>query len=82
MIPKFTYTKLAMTQSEFLDEVKSFCSNKSFRYIGYVPIGRDILILILGDNCADALKQFLEDLGVKHTTPRKMDDGIGSYVTL
>ena len=78
----FTYIRFVMTQSEFLDEVKSFCSNKSFKYIGHVPIGRDILILILGDNCADALKQFLEDLGVKHTTPRKMDDGIGSYVTL
>ena len=71
-----------MTREDLIEEVKYFCSKNSYEFISCIPIGRDNLILINGDNCANKLKEFLSTLNVKHTTPCKISDKIGSYVTL
>lgn len=71
-----------MTQAELKAELKAFCKKKALRYLDCIPIGRDILILVTGDGSAEKLKGFLSNLGVQHTTPHSISDGIGSYVRL
>lgn len=51
-------------------------------FVDDVKVGKSLLILVSGDNSAKKLKAFLEDKGLKHSTPMAASDAIGSYVEL
>lgn len=71
-----------MNSEELVKAVKHYCNENQMTYVDDIRIGNDILILVLGDNAADKLKNCLTDLKVKHTTPMAVSDAIGSYVSL
>lgn len=71
-----------MNANELICVVKHYCNENQMTYVDDIKIGNDILILVLGDNAADKLKNCLADLKVKHTTPMAVSDAIGSYVSL
>lgn len=66
----------------FVNEVKMFCENNKMTFVDDVKVGKSLLILVSGDNSAKKLKAFLEDKGLKHSTPMAVSDAIGSYVEL
>lgn len=70
-----------MSDSELIEAVKEQCSARSIRYVGNAKIGRDMLIWVLGPDCGTKIAEQLDSIGLKHTTPRATENGIGLYIT-
>ena len=71
-----------MNRIEVVRLVKTFCADKQFRYIDDIGFGKRVLILISGENCVNEFDQYLNDIGLEHTTPALIADGIGSYINI
>jgi hypothetical protein len=72
-----------VTREELVEQVKFFCTEHAYSFVHCIRIGKCYLVLINGDDCIQAFSQFLSELqGTKeYSTPNKIVDYIGSYIT-
>lgn len=71
-----------MTRNMLIDYIKSLCQKKNLELVDDIQVGDDILVIVKGEDCATILDEYLHTMGLAHTTPTMIADGIGSYVTL
>lgn len=71
-----------MTKEELIEQLNLLCEKSGLKLKSCIPIGRDILVLMTGDNCVQILSQFLSEQSFKYTTPHSMLDAIGTYIRL
>lgn len=76
------HRRVAMSADEIIHAVKQYCEKNKLIYIDDISVGKDILILVIGDKSVEKLHSCLTDLNVKHTTPMVVADAIGSYISL
>lgn len=71
-----------MSRDEIVKLVKSLCAEKQFMFVDDIYIYNSVLVLIVGEKCAEELDQLLTKHNLEHTTPTAIADGIGSYITI
>lgn len=71
-----------MERAELVQGIKELCEANKLKLVDDIAIGHSILIIVRGEKCKDLLEEHLSSLGLEHTEPVLIADGIGSYVTL
>lgn len=71
-----------MSRDKVVELVKSLCSEHNYAFVDDIQVGKSVLVLIRGEDCAKAFDSFLTEQGLEHTTPAMIVDGIGSYITI
>lgn len=71
-----------MNRNEIKELVKSLCAKQGYTFVDDVLVGKSVLILIRGQDCAKVFDEFLIEHSLEHTMPTLIVDGIGSYITI
>lgn len=71
-----------MGRTELVEEVHRMCAEHNIEFVDDIKIGNALLVLIRGKHSKELLDELLTDLGLEHTSPTLIVDGIGSYVTI